>query len=114
MDHLYTPWRMAYIRGEKKRLVMIGQQVRVQTSHQEIVGLAQSVDRDGALNILKTDGSVERVIAGDIALGQAVAERVAAWFQTACDALTCGTPSYKAHHSQFLGRWPALVCGQPE
>ncbi len=53
----------------EKRLVTIGQQVRVQASHQEVVGLAQSVDRDGALNIRKADGSIERVIAGDIALG---------------------------------------------
>ncbi len=49
----------------EKRLVTIGQQVRVQ----EVVGLAQSVDRDGALNIRQADGSIERVIAGDIALG---------------------------------------------
>ncbi len=53
----------------EKRLGTIGQQVRVQASHQEVVGLAQSVDSDGALNIIKTDGSIERVIAGDIALG---------------------------------------------
>jgi BirA family transcriptional regulator, biotin operon repressor / biotin---[acetyl-CoA-carboxylase] ligase len=53
----------------EKRLVTLGQQVRVQASHQEVVGLAQSVDRDGALNIRKADGSSERVIAGDIALG---------------------------------------------
>ncbi len=53
----------------EKRLVTIGQQVRVQVSGQEVMGLAQSVDSDGALNIRKADGLIERVIAGDIALG---------------------------------------------
>jgi len=53
----------------EKQLITLGQQVRVQTPQQEVVGLAQSVDRDGALHIRKTDGSIERVIAGDIALG---------------------------------------------
>jgi BirA family biotin operon repressor/biotin-[acetyl-CoA-carboxylase] ligase len=53
----------------EKRLMTLGQQVRVQSSHQEVVGLAQSVDRDGTLNIRKADGSIERVIAGDIGLG---------------------------------------------
>lgn len=60
-DELFEAW--------EKRLVTIGQHVRVKTPQQEVIGLAQSVDRDGALQIRQKDGSVERVIAGDIALG---------------------------------------------
>lgn len=60
-DDLFTTWR--------NRLITLGQQVRVETANGALQGLAQSVEPDGALNILQTDGQIERVIAGDIALG---------------------------------------------
>jgi BirA family biotin operon repressor/biotin-[acetyl-CoA-carboxylase] ligase len=60
-DELFNTWQ--------DRLITLGQQVRVQTANKEVQGIAQSVDRDGALNIRRTDGQIERVIAGDIALG---------------------------------------------
>ncbi len=60
-DELFNTWQ--------NRLITLGQQVRLVTANKEIYGTAQSVDGDGALNILQADGRVERVIAGDIALG---------------------------------------------
>ncbi len=53
----------------QSRLDTIGQTVRIQTADKEVVGLAQSVDHDGALLVLNAHGQVQRVIAGDIALG---------------------------------------------
>ncbi len=53
----------------KDRLLTLGQSVQVQIAEREVTGVAQSVDYDGALLIQKVDGQVERVIAGDIALG---------------------------------------------
>lgn len=53
----------------KNRLITLGQDVRVKTADKEVIGLAQNVDRDGALIVRRTDGQTERVIAGDIALG---------------------------------------------
>ncbi|MBI1278057.1 MAG: biotin--[acetyl-CoA-carboxylase] ligase [Anaerolineaceae bacterium] len=60
-DELFDAW--------KKQLVTIGQHVRLQSAGYEVAGLAQAVDKDGALLIRRADGLVERVIAGDIALG---------------------------------------------
>lgn len=53
----------------KDRLLTLGHTVRVKIEEQEIAGMAQSVERDGSLLIQKADGQIERVIAGDIALG---------------------------------------------
>jgi BirA family transcriptional regulator, biotin operon repressor / biotin---[acetyl-CoA-carboxylase] ligase len=60
-EEVFNTWR--------DRLMTLGQPVRVQIAEQEIAGMAQSVDSDGALLIQKADGQIERVIAGDIALG---------------------------------------------
>lgn len=53
----------------KNRLVTLGQHVRVKALDKEVTGLAQDVDHDGALLVCREDGQIERVIAGDIALG---------------------------------------------
>ena len=53
----------------KSRLVTLGQDVRVKTADKEVIGLAEDVDRDGALLVRRDNGQIERVIAGDIALG---------------------------------------------
>ncbi len=45
----------------------------------------------GELEVQKIENVTVRYQMVDKAFGQAVAERVAAWFQTACSALTCGT-----------------------
>ncbi|MBA3868153.1 MAG: biotin--[acetyl-CoA-carboxylase] ligase [Anaerolineae bacterium] len=60
-DELFTAWR--------NRLITLGQDVRVKTADKEVTGLAQDVERYGALLIRRADGQIERVIAGDIALG---------------------------------------------
>jgi BirA family biotin operon repressor/biotin-[acetyl-CoA-carboxylase] ligase len=60
-DELFDTW--------KNRLVTLGQDIHVKTFDKEIIGLAQDVDRDGALLVRREDGQIERVIAGDIALG---------------------------------------------
>ncbi len=60
-DELFDTW--------KNRLVTLGQSVHVKTFDKEVIGLAQDVDRDGALLVCREDGQIERVIAGDIALG---------------------------------------------
>ena len=60
-DDLFDAW--------KSRLVTLGQDVRVKTADKDVIGLAQTVDADGALLVRHADGQVQRVIAGDIALG---------------------------------------------
>jgi BirA family biotin operon repressor/biotin-[acetyl-CoA-carboxylase] ligase len=60
-DELFDTW--------KNRLITLGHDIHVKTADKEVIGLAQNVDRDGALIICCTDGQSERVIAGDIALG---------------------------------------------
>lgn len=54
----------------KSRLTTIGQRVTVQTEPEVINGSAESVDAQGALIIRLDDGTQQRVIAGDIALGE--------------------------------------------
>ena len=56
-DQLYDAWH--------SRLNMIGRNVTIK----DIRGVAESVDRQGALHIRDDAGSLQRVIAGDIALG---------------------------------------------
>ncbi len=58
---LFTAW--------ENRLLTLGQRVRVQASDGERLGLAQSVDPEGALFLKTDDGAVHRILAGDIALG---------------------------------------------
>jgi BirA family biotin operon repressor/biotin-[acetyl-CoA-carboxylase] ligase len=60
-DELFDTW--------KNRLLTLGQDVHVKTFDKEVTGLAQDVDHDGALLVCREDGQIERVIAGDIALG---------------------------------------------
>ena len=60
-DELFAAW--------KNRLITLGRDVRVKTADKEVTGLAQDIERDGALLIRRADGQIERVIAGDIALG---------------------------------------------
>lgn len=59
-DELFDSWR--------SRLVMIGRQVTVANASGMVSGIAEAVDRQGAL-LVRDDGGLRRVIAGDIALG---------------------------------------------
>lgn len=48
------------------RLVTVGQTVRVTMPGRVLTGLATGVDADGALLVQRSDGEVERVLAGDV------------------------------------------------
>jgi BirA family biotin operon repressor/biotin-[acetyl-CoA-carboxylase] ligase len=60
-DELFETW--------KNRLVTLGQNVHIKTANKEIIGWAEDVDRDGGLLVRHENSQIERVIAGDIALG---------------------------------------------
>jgi BirA family biotin operon repressor/biotin-[acetyl-CoA-carboxylase] ligase len=59
-EGLYTAWR--------SRLLTIGQQVRIETPGGPIEGLAEDVDRGGALLVREPTGVVHSVTAGDVGL----------------------------------------------
>jgi BirA family biotin operon repressor/biotin-[acetyl-CoA-carboxylase] ligase len=57
---LYEEWRGS--------LSTLGQEVRVESGGDVQVGIAQSVDRDGSLLLRNPDGSLSRVVAGEVRL----------------------------------------------
>ncbi len=57
-DQLFEAWR--------SRLIVLGQQVSISGT----TGIAEAVDRHGALLVREPAGALQRVLAGDIALGQ--------------------------------------------
>jgi BirA family biotin operon repressor/biotin-[acetyl-CoA-carboxylase] ligase len=61
-DDLFAAWR--------ERLVMLGRQVSVTTVSGTVQGIAEDVERKGALLIRDEAGALHRMLAGDIALGQ--------------------------------------------
>jgi BirA family biotin operon repressor/biotin-[acetyl-CoA-carboxylase] ligase len=60
-EELYRAWR--------SRLTMIGQAISIQGVTGTVQGVAERVDRHGALWVRRDDESVQRVVAGDLALG---------------------------------------------
>jgi BirA family biotin operon repressor/biotin-[acetyl-CoA-carboxylase] ligase len=50
------------------RLVTLGQMVHAQTGDNSIDGMAEAVDADGALLVRTPNGSVHRLLAGDVTL----------------------------------------------
>ena len=52
----------------KSRLNTLNQEVIVESDSQRIVGQAVDIDSDGALLIKTADGSIQRVLAGDVSL----------------------------------------------
>jgi len=52
----------------QRHLATLGQQVRVGTSSGVIEGVAEGVDEDGALLVRASDGSIQRVLVGDVTL----------------------------------------------
>ncbi len=70
MDNLYE----AIISGGsvfnewRDRLVTLGNEVRVTSGEDIFEGIAESVDTDGSLLVRNPDGSLKRVIAGDVTL----------------------------------------------
>lgn len=63
-DTVYEQWQ--------RKLVTLGKEVRVTSATGEttITGIAESVDRDGSLWLRLDDGSLTRVIAGDVTLSK--------------------------------------------
>jgi BirA family biotin operon repressor/biotin-[acetyl-CoA-carboxylase] ligase len=59
-EQVYNEWR--------ERLVTLGKRVRVQSGKTALEGIAESVDADGRLLLRHPDGTVTRVIAGDVSL----------------------------------------------
>jgi BirA family biotin operon repressor/biotin-[acetyl-CoA-carboxylase] ligase len=57
---LYEEWRDS--------LVTLGKEVHVESSGAVQVGIAQSVDRDGSLLLRLPDGSLSRIVAGEVTL----------------------------------------------
>ncbi|MBN2075930.1 MAG: biotin--[acetyl-CoA-carboxylase] ligase [Dehalococcoidales bacterium] len=57
---VFSEWR--------NRLVTLGKEVRVTSGKEVIEGVAESVDKDGSLLVRSPDGSLNKVIAGDVSL----------------------------------------------
>ncbi len=60
-DDLFEAWQA--------RLIMLGKQVSIANANGRVEGIAETVDRQGALLVRDHAGTLQRVIAGDIALG---------------------------------------------
>lgn len=54
----------------RDRLVTLGKEVRATSGKEVFEGIAESVDTDGSLLVRSPDGSVNRVVAGDVTLRQ--------------------------------------------
>lgn len=57
---VYDEWR--------EKLVTLGKRVRVQSGQTVLEGIAESVDKNGSLLLRHPDGTITRVIAGDVTL----------------------------------------------
>jgi BirA family biotin operon repressor/biotin-[acetyl-CoA-carboxylase] ligase len=64
--YLLLPEGEAIYKAWRGRLVTLGQRVLVKSSGDVIYGIAESVDRSGALMLRAPDGSLTRIIAGDV------------------------------------------------
>jgi BirA family transcriptional regulator, biotin operon repressor / biotin---[acetyl-CoA-carboxylase] ligase len=72
LESLYEEFRTSGfepIRQKWKALSnTIGAQVTISSATEQVAGLAKDIDSDGALILEKDDGSLERIIAGDVSL----------------------------------------------
>jgi BirA family biotin operon repressor/biotin-[acetyl-CoA-carboxylase] ligase len=50
------------------RLATLGQRVEASTAQETLIGVAESVDKDGALLLRTSDGALHRLIVGDVTL----------------------------------------------
>jgi BirA family transcriptional regulator, biotin operon repressor / biotin---[acetyl-CoA-carboxylase] ligase len=58
----------AVIEAWRERLVTLGREVSVVSADATYSGVAESVDRDGSLVVRRSDGSLSRVVAGDVSI----------------------------------------------
>jgi BirA family biotin operon repressor/biotin-[acetyl-CoA-carboxylase] ligase len=74
LDDLYGQYLaggFTAIRGEwERRSAVHGQRVLITSSGEEMAGVAVGIDEDGALLVRREDGSICRVLAGDVSLVQ--------------------------------------------
>jgi BirA family biotin operon repressor/biotin-[acetyl-CoA-carboxylase] ligase len=66
--YLKLPEGKAIFEAWRDRLVMLGKKVRATSGSRGIEGIAEDVDVSGALVIRETDGTLTRVVAGDVTL----------------------------------------------
>ena len=59
-ESIYKAWR--------DRLVTLGKRVQVESGDGILEGIAESVDRNGALQLRQADGSLTGIVAGDVTL----------------------------------------------
>jgi BirA family biotin operon repressor/biotin-[acetyl-CoA-carboxylase] ligase len=59
-DIVYQEWR--------DKLVTLGKKVRLSSEEATLEGIAESVARDGSLRLRQSDGSLTKVVAGDVTL----------------------------------------------
>lgn len=52
----------------RKRSVTVGKMVRVTGTHDDWVGMAEDIDEDGSLLVRRADGTLERVLSGDVSV----------------------------------------------
>lgn len=57
---IYDEWR--------ERLITLGKRVGVKSGESTLEGIAEAVDKDGSLQLRHSDGSLTRIIAGDVTL----------------------------------------------
>jgi BirA family biotin operon repressor/biotin-[acetyl-CoA-carboxylase] ligase len=69
-DRLYLklPHGKAIYKAWRDRLVTLGKKVRAESGNQVIEGTAETVDEDGSLMIRGEDGTLTRLVAGDVTL----------------------------------------------
>jgi BirA family biotin operon repressor/biotin-[acetyl-CoA-carboxylase] ligase len=66
--YLQLPEGQPIFEAWRDKLVTLGKKVRAISGSQIIEGIAESVDESGALMIRGTDGTLTRVVAGDVTL----------------------------------------------
>jgi BirA family biotin operon repressor/biotin-[acetyl-CoA-carboxylase] ligase len=71
MDRLYSalPQADVIFSQWKNRLLTLGQKVQIISGDLCYKGTAESVTRDGSLMLRQADGSLVRIVAGDVNLG---------------------------------------------
>jgi BirA family biotin operon repressor/biotin-[acetyl-CoA-carboxylase] ligase len=70
MERLYlaTPESETVYREWRRRLVTLGKAVRVTSGETTLEGTAESVEPDGSLLLRLPDGSLSRILSGDVTL----------------------------------------------
>ncbi len=59
-ESIYKEWR--------DRLTMLGKRIQIKSGNNLLEGIAESVDNDGSLRLRHPDGSLTKIIAGDVTL----------------------------------------------